>query len=436
MLISASRRVLLPAVAVLLALGLLLAGAVLGGPAGEQEKDRALPVSPAAARGSIEGLQTRLKRLPGDYTGWATLGALYVDRARLTADPSWYPKAEAALERSLEVKPEDNAAALTGMAALQAAQHTFADAEATARQAIAVNAYDAGAYGVLSDALNELGRYDESAAALQEMADLKPTYTAFTRASYARELRGDVAGARTAMERALTMAVSGADAAFALFYLGELSWNYDGDVEAAAARYDQGLGRDPTFLPLQAAVAKVAAARGDAEEALRLYQAVTSRVPFPQYLVEHGELLDSLGRAEEAQEQYAVVRTSNQLLVANGSNVDLETALFEADHGTPGAALAAAETAYAERRTVFTEDALAWALHAAGRDAEALPHAEAALALGIRPASFLFHQGMINKSLGRDADAVRDLRAALETNPHFSPLQAQTARAALAELGG
>ncbi len=433
--ISASRRVLLPSVVVLLALGLVLVGAVLGGPAGE---DRARPESASAAeaRGSIEALQTRLARLPGDYTGWAELGQLYVDEARVTGDPAFYPKAEAALEQSLEVRPEDNAAALTGLAALQAAQHTFVEAEATARRAIAINAFDSGAYGVLSDALNELGRYDESAAALQQMADLKPTFTAFTRASYARELRGDVAGAREAMERALEMTFTPADAGFALFYLGELSWNYDGDLEAAAARYQEGLGRDPTSLPLQAAAAQVAAARGDTERALRLYQGVTSRVPFPEYLIEYGELLSSVGRDAEAAEQYAVVRASNQLLVASGSNVDLETALFEADHGTPQAALDAAETAYAERRTVFTEDALAWALHAAGRDAEALPHAEAALALGIRPASFLFHKGMIEKSLGRNEDAVRDLRSALDTNPRFSVLQAQTARTALEQLGG
>lgn len=433
--LSARRRVLVPLLAVLLALGFLVAGTVLGGPDGTP--DRALPASGSPAeRGSIEALQARLERVPGDYTGWSTLGLLYVDRARLTGDPAFYPRAQAALERSLEVRSGDNAAALTGMAALQAARHEFPEAEATARQAIALNSFDASAYGILADALNELGRYDESAAALQKMADLKPTFTVFARASYARELRGDVAGARQAMEQALDMSVSPQDAGFALYYLGELEWNYGGGVEAASALYDRGLRRDPKFLPLQAAVAKVAAARGDTEEALRLYQAVTSRVPFPQYLLEHGELLQSLGREDEAQEQYAVVRTSNQLLVANGSIVDLETALFEADHGTPQAALAAAETAYADRRTVFTEDALAWALHAAGRDAEALPHAEAALALGIRPASFLFHQGMINKSLERNAEAVRDLQAALDTNPRFSPWQAQTARAALTELGG
>lgn len=432
--ISAPRRVLLPLLALLAALGLVLAGAVLGGPAREQ---RAQPESSSpAARGTIEGLQARLERLPGDYTGWATLGQLYVNEARVTADPAFYPKAEAALQRSLDVQGEDNAAALTGLAALQNAQHVFAEAETTARQAIAINAFDAAAYGILSDALNELGRYEESAAALQQMADLRPTFAAFTRASYARELRGDVVGAREAMEQALDMTFSPSDAGFALYYLGELSWNYDGDVEAAAARYDQGLGRDPASLPLQAAAARVAAARGDTDQALRLYEGVTSRVPFPQYLIEQGELLASLGRVDEAAEQYAVVRASNQLLVASGSNVDLEKALFEADHGTPQAALEAAEAAYAERRTVFTEDALAWALHVAGRDEEALPHAEAALALGIRPASFLFHKGMIEKSLGRQEDAVRDLQSALDTNPRFSVLQAQTARTALEELGG
>lgn len=433
--ISAPKRVLLPAVATMLALGLVVAGAVLGGPAADGQATKK-QLSPVAARGSVEALQVRLERLPGDYIGWASLGQLYVNRARLTADPTYYPKAQGALERSLQVRPQDNAAALTGMAALQSAQHVFARSEVTAREAIAVNAYDAGAYGILSDALNELGRYDESAAALQKMADLKPTFTAFARASYARELRGDVSGARQAMEQALAMTVSPEDAGFALFYLGELEWNYGGDVEAASALYDRGLSRDPKFLPLQAAVAKVAAARGDTDEALRLYQAVTSRVPFPLWVDEQGELLASLGREQEAQEQYDVVRVSYQLLVANGSNVDVETGLFEGDHGTSQAALAAAEQAYADRRTVFTEDGLAWALHAAGRDAEALPHAEAALALGIRPAYFLYHKGMIEKSLGRNEDAVRSLRAALDINPNFAFLQAQKARAALAELGG
>lgn len=81
-------------------------------------------------------------------------------------------------------------------------------------------------------------------------------------------------------------------------------------------------------------------------------------------------------------------------------------------------------------------DALAWALHVNGRDTEALGYARRALRHGYRDATFLYHLGMIEKSLGRRADARRDLAAALRLNPAFSVHHAPPARAALADLGG
>lgn len=433
----APRRIALAGGAVLLALALLLAGAVLGG-TGSATEERTAPTRAAgAAPGSIEALQERLDRVPGDYPGWAALTLLYVDRARVTADPSWYGKAQAAADRSLEVQPEDNSPALTALATLQAARHEFAAAADTARRSLAINDFDATAYGVLTDSLTELGRYDEAADALQKMADLKPDFAALSRISYARELRGDVNGAREAMQQALDGSSSASNAGFALLQLGDLAWNYDGDATAAADLYRQGLQRDPTSLPLQAAAARADAALGRTDEALRAYDEVTSRVPVQEYLVNHAELLASLDRDADARAQLELVEVGNTLLRASGSVVDLETALFEADHGTPERALAAAQEAFDSRPgNIFAADALAWALHANGRDAEAIKHADAALALGVRPASFLFHRGMIAAALGRDDEAVRDLRAALDTNPHFSVPHAETARATLARLGG
>ncbi|MDK3257753.1 tetratricopeptide repeat protein [Blastococcus capsensis] len=433
----ALRRIALLLGAGALAVILLLAGAVLGAPGDAVDREEAVEQSaPAAEAGSLEALQARLERVPGDYPGWAALGLLYVDRARVTADPSWYAKAQAALERSLEIQPEENAVALTGLATLQAAQHDFEHAADTARAALAINSYDATSYGVLTDALTELGRYDEAADALQKMADVNPGFPTLARISYARELRGDIDGARQAMQRALDVAGSDEDAGFALHHLGELAWHYGGDVQAASELYERGLARDPDSLALQASAARATAAAGRTDEALSGYAEVTGRVPVQQYLVEEGELLASLGRTDQAQDRFDVVRIATTLLEESGSAVDLETALFEADHGSPEQALVAAQAAYARAPSVFAADALAWSLHVNGRDAEALQYADEALSLGGRPALFLFHRGMIAASLGRTAEAVRDLTSALEVNPHFSVRHAETAGTTLDRLAG
>lgn len=430
------RRSVFGLVAAAFAVALLLVGAVVGAPGGATDRERATAATAATtAPGTVEALQAHLARLPGDYPAWAALGLRYVDLARTTADPSWYGKAEAAFERSLAVAPDDNAPALTGLASLQAARHEFATAAQTARAALDVNGYDATAYGVLTDALTELGRYDEAAEALQRMADLNPNFAALARISYARELRGDIDGAEQAMRQALDAAGTAADVGFALHHLGELAWHYGGDVTAAADLYERGLARDPSSLALQAATARAAAALGRSQEALDSYAEVTARLPVQQYLVEEAQLLASLGRTAEAHDRYELVRTAQTLLESSGSVVDLETALFEADHGSPERALAAAQAAYDRAPSVFAADALAWALHVNGRHEEALQRADEALGLGVRPASFLFHRGMIASALGRESEAAGNLREAMEVNPHFSAQHAKTARTTLARLG-
>ena len=106
------------------------------------------------------------------------------------------------------------------------------------------------------------------------------------------------------------------------------------------------------------------------------------------------------------------------------------------DHGDPAGALRHAQAEWGRRHSVLVADALAWALHVNGRDAEALGYASQATALGERNAVFFFHKGMIERSLGKRDEARGDLSDALGINPHFSVLLAPAARAALAGLGG
>ena len=373
--------------------------------------------------------------VPGDWATWAQLGALYVEQARATADPSFYDRAEGALAESLDLRPDGNDAALTGQGALANARHDFAAAADFAVRALAINEFNATAWGVLTDARTQLGDYAGATEAVQRMLALQPGLASFTRASYDAELHGDVAGARSALEQALATTDGGAGEAFCRTYLGALAFSV-GNVDEAAAQYAAGLAAVPADPALLLGQARVLAATGDEAAAVDTYRAVVNARPLPEYLVEFGEYLESLGRTDEADQQFELVETTRALFAASGVNDDLTVALFAADHGDPAAALAAAQAEFARRQNVDSHDALAWALHSAGRDADALEHARAATALGGRNALFLYHRGVIEAALGMGGDARATLDEALRTNPHFSALHAPQARELLASLGG
>ena len=440
--------------AAVLAVALLLLGAVAivrhpsaspspadaAGAAGDTTTNSEPSTLLTAAPGSsldatISTLQVRLQQVPGDWQAAASLGLAYVQQARVTADPSYYPKAQQILHTSLRTHPQDNVEAWVGLASLSAARHHFAEALVQGVHARTIDPYLAAVYGVIGDAQLELGRYDDAFATFQKMVDTQPGLASYARVSYARELTGDVQGAVQAMEAARSVAGSPDDAAWVAFQLGELAWNA-GDVDEAAARYQEAAQLDPSWVPPLAGMAKVAWARGDTTTAIADYRQVVSRYPAPEHVIALGDLLTLTGDHAGARQQYDLARAEAKLFAANGVNVDLELALFDADHGDPAAAVRAARTEWNRRRSIHVADAYGWALHAAGHDAEAARYARRALVLGTRSALFRYHAGMIQLALGHDAAARADLRLALSINPHFSILGAPAARRALASIGG
>jgi tetratricopeptide (TPR) repeat protein len=382
----------------------------------------------------IENLQSRLRVLPTDWQAYASLGLAYVQQARITADPSYYPKAQGVLERSLGLEREDNFAAMVGMAALAAARHDFAGALQWGERAKAINPYNGNVYGVIGDAQVELGRYEDAFATFQQMVDTRPGVASYARVSYARELMGDVPGAIEAMEAARDIAGTPADSSWASYQLGELYFNR-GNLGDARAAYARGVETDADYVPPLAGLAKVAWARGHLRKAIAGYTDVVSRYPAPEYVIALGDLYAVAGRADQAERQYSLVHAEGQLFRSNGVNIDLELALFDAAHGDPAGALAAARGEWAKRHSVLVADAYAWALYADGRYAEASLYARKAMALGYRSALFAFHAGMIQLRLGRDAQARRLLGEAVGINPHFSIQYASVARATLTKLG-
>jgi tetratricopeptide (TPR) repeat protein len=419
------------AVALAAAVAILFGGVLTGSTAGRASQ----AVGPEAAAGRflagfaagdtaayVSELERRVHRDPQDAQSFVLLGLAYQQRARETGDASYYPRSAVALTRATRLDP-NNSLAVTGLAALAASRHRFEDARQLAMRARRLAPDSAGPLGVLGDSLLELGRYRAAFAAFDSMAALKPNLASDTRVSYARELLGERKGAIAAMRRAVEAGEGTVEPlAWTLVQLGNLYFD-NGKFAAASRGYREALARFPGYVHAEAALARVDAARGRYSEAIARYRRAVEVLPLPQYEGALGDVLKLAGRPAEAREAFGAVAAIQRLLAANGVRTELETALFDLDHGRDlPDALARARRAYSERKSIEGDDVLAWALYRNGLCAEARGHSVRALRLGTRDALKIFHRAMIERCLGHEDAGRAYLRRALAINPHFSLL--------------
>jgi tetratricopeptide (TPR) repeat protein len=360
-----------------------------------------------------------------DARALGTIGLEFQDRARATGDPSWYAKSDEALHGALRLAPRDLVATL-GLGSLALSRHRFGEALVLGRRALALSPSTAAGYGVVGDALVELGRYDEAFRSFDELARRKPGLAAYARVSYARELRGDWSGALGAMRLAATAAIGRAEpTAWTHTQIGKLYWSR-GRLATAAHEYEMALRALPGYANALDALAQVEAARGHLRGAIALERHAADRIPLPQYVALLGDLQRAAGDEQGARRSYALIGAIERLLHANGVRTDLETALFDADHGR--GSLALARRAQQARPSIDGDDVLAWTLERSGRCSEALRYSQRALRLGTRDALKEFHRGMILRCLGDAAGARTWFRRALALNPHFSVTWVPVAR--------
>ncbi|HEY7226062.1 MAG TPA: tetratricopeptide repeat protein [Micromonosporaceae bacterium] len=425
--------------AVALGLALVVAGGVLGAPqGGHAAAPDSVVLTEDALGDQISRTQQRLTQVPGDWTSWAGLALLYLERSRTTGDPTWYTKAQGAVERSFALHPAANTDASIAAGALANSRHDFAAGRRYARDAIAANAYSAEAYGVLGDAETQLGHRDAATAAIQRMLDLRPGLPAYSRAAYDLEQHGRTDEAQALLQRALADAAHPTDVAFCQVALGDLAWR-TGRLAEAADLYASALRADQSNLAALLGRARVEAADGDVEAALADYATLTRRAPLPAYFLEYADLLQATGSAtaqDKAQTQVRLATAAESLFVANGGIDGLTDVAVALATGDARSALTAAKKEWSRRQFADVADAMAQALYANGEPSQALHYADLAVDTGAPNAAYAYHRGLINLALGRTAQAREDLALALQTNPAFAPLDATAAHAALRWLGG
>jgi len=151
---------------------------------------------------TVAKLEEELRSAPRDPDRLGSLGLAYQLRWRETGDPTFLPLSERPLERAVAIRPR-YAAGTLGLGNLALIRHDFRAALAHGREARRLAPDASRPYGVIGDALLELGRYREAFAAFDRMVAVKPTLASYARIAYARELTGDRIGAISAMSLAL-----------------------------------------------------------------------------------------------------------------------------------------------------------------------------------------------------------------------------------------
>ncbi|MFI2783154.1 tetratricopeptide repeat protein [Streptomyces sp. ALB3] len=430
----------------------LVAGAVMAvpdgaGKAGPPEPGPVARAEAAAAAGSPASLsdltaligdrQKWVETHPADAPSWAVLGTAYVEWGRRSADAAYLTRAEQALRRSLAAQPGErgNTQAWVGLGALANARNDFLAAKKWGETVRSRQPKDWAAYPVLIDAYNGLGEYAAAARATEKFGSLRQGAPALARTSEMYRNQGWREDALATAQEAADRATSPAGKAAAVHRLGDLAAER-GEPAQALAQYDAALRTDRGHLASLAGRARALAALGRTDEALADYRTVTTKLPRPEYVLELGELYESLDLDGDARTQYAKLRELLGRARTAGVDEALTEARFEADHGDPEAAVELMRTAWgAQRRSSEVADALAWSLHRAGRSEEGLQYAERAVGTGVRNASYAYHLGMIESALGQEGPARGHLEEALRTDPDFSPLAAPLAREALDDLG-
>jgi tetratricopeptide (TPR) repeat protein len=363
----------------------------------------------------ISQLQQRIRDGRNIERWLERLGWAFVAKARECFDPGFYKLAEQCA-RSIEMRNPQSQEAMLLRAHVLQNLHRFKESETLARRLVQQRGLSFD-YGLLGDALMEQGRLNDAVEAYQRMMNLKPDLRAYARAAHMRWLKGDLEGAIEAMQLAVS-AASPQDAESASWVNTRLAF-YEfqaGRVNEAEERCALALSLQSNYPPTLLLQGRILLGQSRCGEAVDALQNAVKLNPLPEYQWTLAEALRVAGKEKDASKVEA------QLCQRGASSDPRTLALYLATrHESTEAALRLARAELDSRNDVFTHDALAWSLAAAGKVTEAHSEMQRALAEGTQDARLFFHAGIIASQAGHSADAERWLRKASELSHLLLP---------------
>lgn len=217
---------------------------------------------------AMEGLLAAIAQNPKDYKSMIALTQAYIQESRTTGDYAYYDKAGLELlDKVLKNNPK-NFDALTLKSLIFLSQHHFSDALGVAKQAQAINPYNAFIYGELDDSYLELGRYDSAVMMADKMVSVRPDLRSYARVSYLREIYGDLPGAISAIKLAVSAGYPGLEQTEWARMILEHLYEITGKLDSANMVCVRALQERPDYPFAIAALGRLEEAKGNYAQAI------------------------------------------------------------------------------------------------------------------------------------------------------------------------
>lgn len=370
----------------------------------------------------------RVAAEPDSYLSNATLGELYLQRAKSTSDLDDYDRAILHLEVAETSAPAEVS---IDLARAYLATHDFAAALDT------VGVAGEGSVATLTvafDALVGLGRFDEAEGVIVDLERRHPTEPVIlVRRAELSLLTGNGGRAVDASEQAVEVAEQVRLAAADLVFYQTAAARFHllaGDPDRAADLTESALDLDPTNAGTMIIHARAKAAQGDLAAAREWAERAVQATPDPASLSFLAHVLFALGNDSDAERQ---IDTIEAIASLDHPALRRSTAFALAEHGRAlSTALEFARIELAERDDPYAHHLMAAVLHAMGRTTEAEIHAGVAIA--VADPSVWYRAGLIAADNRDAATAAHRLATALDLTSNFHPRWASDATQLLEEL--
>ncbi len=374
----------------------------------------------------VDELKVKIEKEPNSAKNYVQLAQIFLQESRITGNHHYYvTKANELIDKALQLDSNDFEG-LVIKASIYMTYHQFNEAKVLIEKVIAKNNYNAFAYGVLTDALVELGEYDQAVAACDRMLSIRPDLRSYARASYLREIHGQTDGAINAMMLAADAGLIGEEnRAWTLYNLGNLFLNM-GKLDSAEYIYKGILEERPDYGYALSGLADINIAKKNYPKAIELLVKAAQLTPNHIFVEKLADIYKAMGDKENEQEMIDKVLQAFEQHEKDGYDIDKEYAVFCSNHEINlEEALQKAKREY-ERRPLNIEalDAYAWALYKNGRSDDAIQFIERATRLNTQKSLYYYHAAEIYNASGKKDLAAKSINQAMNINPYTKILYA------------